>query len=162
MFNNTIASKRCIKPGICYRRKMQSCEFSLIIILFIFLHVFSILIRFLKKIVWQYMLMAQSNKNFLTSCFYWFLWSSYLYHIWLFRDWYILVILKKIRVLGRTPLKRPLLATGTYIVAHNFTKVALLKAYLSVQRFNIFDLTILPMTREEALPFITKIFYLWN
>ena len=84
MFNNTIASKRCIKPGICYRRKMQSCEFSLIIILFIFLHVFSILIRFLKKIVWQYMLMAQSNKNFLTSCFYWFLWSSYLYHIWLF------------------------------------------------------------------------------
>ena len=50
MFNNVFANKRCIRSGICYRRKMQSCEFSLTMILFILLHAFLLLIGFLKKI----------------------------------------------------------------------------------------------------------------
>ena len=84
MFDNIFANKRCIGPRICYRRKMQSCEFGSIIILPILLQAFSILIGFLKKIAWQNMLMVQINKKYQISCFYLFLPCSYLYHIWLF------------------------------------------------------------------------------
>ena len=75
------------------------------------------------------------------------------------------------------------------LVAHNFTNVASLKAYLFVQKFDIFciseiylsilllqrmaaiwkyldkiyvDLFIFPIVRDEALQFITKIFFPWN
>ena len=50
MFNNIFANKGCNKNSICYRRKMQSCEFGLTMILFILLHAFPILIGFLKTI----------------------------------------------------------------------------------------------------------------
>ena len=58
-----------------------------------------------------------------------------------FRDCYILaVILKKIQVLRRASLLT--FSIGHWnlnsLVAHNLTKVALLKAYLSVHRFDIF------------------------
>ena len=84
MFNNIFANKRCIRPRIYYCRKMQWCELSLIIILFILLHVFSILTRFLKKIAWKNMLTIQINKKFFISCFYLFSSCIYLYPIWLF------------------------------------------------------------------------------
>ena len=84
MFINVFAHKRYMRPRICYRRKMQSCEYGLITTLFILLQAFSILIEFLKKIAWQNMLMVQINKKYLISCFYLFLSCSYLYHIWLF------------------------------------------------------------------------------
>ena len=51
MFNNILANKRFIRPRIYYRRKTQSCEFSLIIIFFILLQAFSILIGFLKRLL---------------------------------------------------------------------------------------------------------------
>ena len=35
MFNNIFANKRCNKNSICYRRKMQSCEFGLTMTFFI-------------------------------------------------------------------------------------------------------------------------------
>ena len=84
MFNNIFASKRCNKNSICYRRKMQSSEFGLTMILFFLLHAFPTLIGFLKKVAWQNMLMVHINKKFLISCFYLFLSCSYLYHVWLF------------------------------------------------------------------------------
>ena len=84
MFNIIFANKRCNKNSICCRRKMRFCEFGLTMILFILLHAFPTLIRFLKKIARQNMLMVHINKKFLISCFYLFLSCSYLYHIWLF------------------------------------------------------------------------------
>ena len=78
------ANKRCIRPNICYRRKMQSCEFGLTIIMFIILHHIPILTRFLKRIVRQNMLMVHIKKKLLISCFYSFLSCSYLHHICLF------------------------------------------------------------------------------
>ena len=63
MFNNTFASKRWIRPRICYRRLMQSCESDLSIILPIHLRAFSILIGSPKKTAWQVMLMVQINQK---------------------------------------------------------------------------------------------------
>ena len=141
MFNNTFANKRCVKSSICYRRKMRSCEFGLTVILFILLHAFPILIGFLKKIPRQNMLMVHINKKFLISCFYLFWSCSYLYHIWLF---------PRLRRLSGDIEKNPgpkkdfsqMFSIGHWnlnsLLIHDFTKVALLKAYLSVQRFDIF------------------------
>ena len=120
---------------------MQLCEFGLTMILFILLHAFLILIGFLKKIARQNMLMVHINKKFLISCFYLFLSCSYLYHIWLF---------PRLMHLSGDIEKNPgpkkdfsqTFSIGHWnlniLVAHNFTKVALLKAYLPVQRFDIF------------------------
>ena len=77
MFINFFAYRRCMRHRICYRRKMQSCEFGLIITLFILLQAFSILIEFFKKIAWQNMLMVQINKKYLIRCFYLFLSSCH-------------------------------------------------------------------------------------
>ena len=84
MFNNIFANKRCSTNSICYRRKMQSCDFGSTMILFILLHAFPILIGFLKKITRQNMLMVHINKKCLINCVYLFLSWSYFYHIWLF------------------------------------------------------------------------------
>ena len=73
------------KNSICYRRKMQSNEFGLTMILFFLLRAFPTLIGFLRKIARQNMLMVHINKKFMISCFYLFLSYSYLYHIWLFQ-----------------------------------------------------------------------------
>ena len=62
---------------------MELCQFSLITILFILLQAFSILIRLLKKIARQNMLMVQISKGFLENYFYLFPFCSYLYHVWL-------------------------------------------------------------------------------
>ena len=112
---------------LSYLRKIQLCEFDLTMILFILLHVFPILMEFLKKIAWQNMLMVHVNKKFLISCFYLFLSYIYLYHI------------------EKNPGPKKNSQTFSIghwnlnsLVGHNFTKVALLKAYLSVQRLNIF------------------------
>ena len=70
MFNNIFANKRGNKNSICYRRKMQSSEFALTMILFFLLHAFPTLIEFLKKIAQQNMLMVHINKKFLISCYY--------------------------------------------------------------------------------------------
>ena len=51
-------------------KKCNRVNLVLIIILFILLNAFSILIRFLKKIARQNMLVVQINKSFLASCFY--------------------------------------------------------------------------------------------
>ena len=167
MFNNIFANKRCNKNSICYHRKMQSWEFGLTMILFILLQAFPTLIGFLKKIAWQSMLMVHINKKFLISCFYLFFSCSYLYHIWLFprlmglsRDieknlvplqdfsqrfsighsdacqwWYL-------RKPGSWKTFSQTFSIGhrnpNSLATHNFTKVALLKAYYSVQRFDIF------------------------
>ena len=120
---------------------MQSCVFGLIIILHILIKAFSILIIFLKKIPWQTMLMVQTNKKYLISCFYFFLLRSYLYHISLFP--------RLLRLSGDIE-KNPgpetdysqTFSIGHWnlnsLVAHNFTKSSILKAYLSVQRFDTF------------------------
>ena len=115
---------------------MKLSEFSLIIIFFILVQAFSIFIGFLKKIAWQNMLLVQINKIFLISSFYLFLSCSYLYHIWLFP-----------RLTNLTGgIEKNLYFSQTFsidhwnlssLVAHHFRKVALLKAYLSVQRFDI-------------------------
>ena len=86
MFNIIFANKRCNKNSICCRRKMRFCEFGLTMILFILLHAFPTLIRFLKKIARQNMLMVHINKKFLISCFYLFLSCSYLIIFGYFRD----------------------------------------------------------------------------
>ena len=173
------------------RSKMLSCEFGLIMILFILLHAFLISIGFLKKIARQSRLMVNINKKFLISCFYLFVSCSYLYHIWLF-----LRLMHPSGNIEQNPgPKKNLCQTFSIghwnlnsLVTQYFTKVALLKAYLSVQRFDIFCISetylnssitedddtlqipgydlirpdLLPITREEALRFITEIFYLWN
>ena len=84
MFNIILANERCNKNSICNRRKMQSCEFGLTMILFILLHAFPTLIGFLKKIARPNILMVHIDKKFLISYFYLFLSCSYLYHNWLF------------------------------------------------------------------------------
>ena len=123
--------------------------------------------RFLKKIAQQSMLMVHINKKFLISCFYLFFSCSYLYHIWLFPRLMDLSgdIEKNLGPLqdfsqrfsiGHSDasqcwyLRKPRSFTGLLsnvlywplesnsLAKHNFTKVALLKAYYSVQRFNIF------------------------
>ena len=115
---------------------MKLSEFSSIIIFFILVQAFSIFIGFLKKIAWQNMLFVQINKKFLISCFYLFLSCSYLYHIWLFP--------RSTNLTGGT--EKNLYFSQTFsidhwnlrsLVAHHFRKVALLKAYLSVERFDI-------------------------
>ena len=53
---NIYANNRCNKNSICYRRKMQSCEFGLTMMLFILLHAFPILIGFIKTIARKNML----------------------------------------------------------------------------------------------------------
>ena len=143
MFNNFFANKRCSRNSICYCRKMQSCDFGLTMILFILLHVFPILIGFLKKITRQNMLMVHINKKFLTSCVYLFLPCSYLYHIWLF-----LRLMHLSGDIEKNPGPKKDFSQKFSIghcnlnslFAYNFTKVALLKAYLSVQRFDICNL----------------------
>ena len=141
MFDNIFANKRCIGPRICFCRKMQSCEFGSIIILLILLQAFSILIGFRKKIAWQNMLMVQVNKKYQISCFYLFLPCSYLYHIWLFP--------RLIHLSGdieKNPIPKKnfclMFSIGHWnlnsLVAQNLTKLALLRAYLSVQRFENF------------------------
>ena len=139
MFNNTFANKRSNKNSICYCRKMQSSEFGLTMILFFLLHAFPTLIGFLKKIARQNM--VHINKKFLISCFYLFSSCSYLYHVWLFRRlMHLSGDIEKIP----GPLKdfSQTLSIGHWnlnsLATHSFTKVALLKAYLSVQRFDIF------------------------
>ena len=79
MFDNIFANKRRIISRNSYHKKIQSCKFSLIIILFTLLHAFSILIRFLKNIAWQSMLMVQINKRIILSYFYLFPSCSYTY-----------------------------------------------------------------------------------
>ena len=97
MFNNIFANKRCNKNSICYRRKMQSSEFGLTMILLFLLHAFPTLIGFLKKIARQNMLIVHINKKFLISCFYLFLDAVTDIVFGYFRDWCIsVVILKKI------------------------------------------------------------------
>ena len=135
------ANKRCIRSNICYHRKMQSCEFGLTIIMFVILHHIPILTRFLKRIVRQNMLMVHIKKKLLISCFYSFLSCSYLYHICFF---------PRFMHLSRDTEKNPVPKKDfsqtlsirhwnlNSLVTYNFTKVALLQAYLSVQRFDIF------------------------
>ena len=120
---------------------MQSSDFGLTMILFFLLHAFPTLIGFLKKVARQNMLMVHINKKFLISCFYLFLSCSYLYHVWLFpRLMHLSSDIEK----NPGPLKdfSQTFSIGHWnlnsLSAHNFTKVALLKAYLSVQRFDIF------------------------
>ena len=48
--DNIFANKRGNKNSICYRRKMQSSEFDLTMIMFFLIHAFPTLIGFLKKI----------------------------------------------------------------------------------------------------------------
>ena len=83
--------------------------------------------------------MVHINKKF--RIFYLFLSYGYLHHIWLF--------LRLLHISGdieknAVPLKdfSQTFSIGHWnlnsLAAHNFTKVALLKAYLSVQRFDIF------------------------
>ena len=84
MFNIILANERCNKNSICYRKKTQSCEFGLTMILFILLHAFPTLIGFLKKIARPNILTVHIDKKFLISYFYLFLSCSYLYHNWLF------------------------------------------------------------------------------
>ena len=141
MFNNIFANKRCNKNNICYRRKMQSCEVGLTMMLFILLHAFPILIGFLKTISRKNIQMVHINKKFLISCFYLFSSCSYLCHIWLFpRFMHLSGDIEK----NPGPKKdfSQTFSIGHWnlnsLVAHNVTKVALLKAYLSVQKFNIF------------------------
>ena len=141
MFNNIFANKRCNKNSICYRRKMQSSEFGLTMILFFLLHAFPTLIGFLKKVARQNMLMVHINKKFLISCFYLFLSCSYLYHVWLFpRLMHLSSDIEK----NPGPLKdfSQTFSIGHWNLdssaAHNFTKVVLLKTYLFAQRFDIF------------------------
>ena len=141
MFNNIFAIKRCNRNSICYRRKMQSFDFGLTIILFVLLHAFPILLGFLKQISRQNILMVHINKKFLISSVFLLLSCSYLYHIWLF---------SRLMHLSGDIEKNPgpkkdfsqKFSIGTWnlnsLVAHNLTKVALLKAYLSVQRLDIF------------------------
>ena len=57
------------KNSICYRRKMQSNEFGLTMILFFLLRAFPTLIGFLKKIARQNMLMVHINKKFMIVAF---------------------------------------------------------------------------------------------
>ena len=145
MFNNIFANKRCIRPSICYRRKMQSCEFVLAMILFILLHDIWILTRFLKKIARQNMLMVYINKKFLISCFYLLLSCTYLYHIWLFP-----ILMHLSGDTEKNPrLKKDFSQTFSIghwnlnsLVAYNFTKLALVKAYLSAQSFGIFSISV--------------------
>ena len=130
-----------MKNVICYRRKMQSSEFGLNMILFFLLHVFPTLIGFFKKIAWQNMLMVHINKKFLISCFYLFLPCNYLYHIWLFQTlMYLSGDIEK--NLGPSKGFSKTFSIGYWnlnsLGAHNFTKVSLLKAYLSVPRYDIF------------------------
>ena len=85
--------------------------------------------------------MVHINKKFLISSVYLLLSCSYLYHIWLF---------SRLMHLSGDIEKNPgpkkdfsqKFSIGTWnlnsLVAHNLTKVALLKAYLSVQRLDIF------------------------
>ena len=144
MFNNIFANKRCNKNSICYLRKIQSCEFGLTMIFFILLHAFPILIGFLKTISRKNMQIVHINKKFLISCFYLFSSYSYLYHIWLF---------PRLMHLSGDIEKNPgpqkdfsqTFSIGHWnlnsLVAHNFTKIALLKAYLPVQKFDIFRIS---------------------
>ena len=106
---------------LCYCRKMYSCKFVLVI-LFIHLQAFSSLIGFFKKIVWKNMLMVQINKTFLISCFYLFL-------SWLFPR---LIHLNGDIEKSSGPKKdvSQMFSIGLWnlnsLVAHSFTKVALL------------------------------------
>ena len=119
---------------LSYLRKIQLCEFDLTMILFILLHVFPILMEFLKKIARQNMLMVHINKKFLISCFYLFLSCSYLYHIWLFPR-----LMHLIGDIEKNPgLLKDFSQTFSIghwnlnsLAAHNFAKVALLKIYFS-------------------------------
>ena len=120
---------------------MQSCEFSLTMILFILLLAIPILVGFLKKIAWQNMLMVHINKKSVITCVSLFLPCSYLYHIWLF---------PRLMHLSGDIEKNPgpkkglsqMFSIGRWnlnsIVAYNSTKVALIKAYSLVQRLDIF------------------------
>ena len=131
MFNNAFASKRSIRPRIYYRRKMQSCEFGLSIILFALLKVFSILIGFLKMIAWQNMLKVQINEKSLISCFYLFLPCSSLYRLWLF-----LRLIHLSSDIEKNPgPKKDFYQTFSIghwnlnsLVAHNFTKFSVIKS----------------------------------
>ena len=67
-------------PRMFCCRKMELCKFCLISILLIFLYVFSNLTGFLKRFVWQNILMVQINKKFLISRIY----LQLPYHIWSF------------------------------------------------------------------------------
>ena len=169
MFNNIFANKRCNKNSNCYHRKMQSSEFGLTMILFFLLHAFPTLIGFLKKVARQNMLMVHINKKFLISCFYLFLSCSCLYHVCLFpRLMHLSGDIEK----NPSPLKdfSQTFSIGHWnlnsLAAHNFTKIALLKANLSFQRFDIFCIseTYLNSSIKEdddkVLRFITRIFYL--
>ena len=79
--------------------------------------------------------MVYINKEFLISCFYLFLSGSY-YHIWLYPR-----LMHHSSDIEKNPVSKKsfsqTLCIGHYnlncLVAHNFTKVALLKAYLSVK-----------------------------
>ena len=119
---------------------MQSCEFGLTMILFILLHAFPTFIGFFKETARQNMRMVHINKKFQISCFYLFLSCSYLYHICYFRVLSVsVVIVKK----SPGPLKdfSQTFSIGHWnlnsLAAHNFAKVASLKTYLSVERFDI-------------------------
>ena len=145
MFNNIFANKRGNKNSICYRRKIKR--------------------RFSR----QNMLMVHINKKFLISCFYLFLSCSCLYHVCLFpRLMHLSGDIEK----NPSPLKdfSQTFSIGHWnlnsLAAHNFTKIALLKANLSFQRFDIFCIseTYLNSSIKEdddkVLRFITRIFYL--
>ena len=85
--------------------------------------------------------MVHINKKFLISSVYLFLSCSYLYHIWLFsRLMHLSGDIEKYP--GPKKDFSQTFSIGTWnlnsLVAHNLTKVALLKAYLSVQRLDIF------------------------
>ena len=104
----------------------------------ILLHAFPI---FLKQNGLQNILMVHINKKFLISCCYLFVSWSYLYHIWLFpRLMHLSGDTEK--NLGSKSDFSQTFSIGHWnlntLVAHNFTKVASLKAHLSVQIFNIF------------------------
>ena len=125
-------------PRIFCCRKMQLYKFCLISILLIFLYVFSILTRFLKRFAWQNILMVQINKKFLISRIYLQLPISYL--VIFETDTSQRYIEKRIQALKKTSLNRLSIdhLNCNSLVAYNFIKVALLKAYLSFYRFEIF------------------------
>ena len=73
----------CFKIDV-FQQTVVRVYYILKIILVILLKTFSILIRFLKNIAWQNMLMAQINKKLLMNYFYLCLSGTYGYHAWLF------------------------------------------------------------------------------
>ena len=142
--------------------------------------------------------MVQINKKwvtfkFLISYFYLFSSCSYVYHIWLFpRLIHLSGDIEKNPGSKKNFSQR--FSSGHWNlnnfnwIAHSFTRVALLKAYLSVLRFDIFCISEPYLNssttkddyslripgydlirsdhpsnnKEEALRFITKIFFFWN